>query len=144
MRTYPTFARLHIGQTKSCRLDSSYLTDEEKPSFHVTSYQTDEVTPARFLVPAGRGRPLLLCDFVTDGRSPASLIPRTGQTSTSFSFAQLRTGRTMTSSPFARLCTGQMKSHLTDSLYRTTEGKLSSPCDLVTDGRSPAYLVPRT
>ena len=74
--------------------------DEDKLSFRETSYLTDEVPPACFLVPDRRGQALLSQDFilegrgralqwrnyVPDGRSPACLISRIGQTWTSFPY----------------------------------------------------------
>ena len=104
------FHQLCTGWTKSYVLDSSYGMDEDKLSFCVASYRMDEVSPASFLVPDGRGQAFLSCGFEPEGHSPANLIPRTGWK--------------MTSSPFIRLYTGRTKSRLLDSLYQTDEDKL--------------------
>ena len=61
-------------------LDSSYQTDEVKPTFCVTSYRMDEVLPGFFHVPDGLGQVLFLHGYVLDGRSPAFLITRIGRT----------------------------------------------------------------
>ena len=114
---------------KCSLLDCSYQTDGDKPSFRTTSYWTDEVQPAGFLIPDGLGQAHLSHDFVLDRRSPACLIPRTRGT--------------MTCPPIARLRTGQTKSCLIDSSYLTDVDKLSLR-DFVLEGRSLAYLIRRT
>ena len=64
-------------------IDTSYRTDEDKPFIHATSFQTDEVMPALFLVLDRQGQVVLSRDFVPDERSIAYLLPCTGQTRTS-------------------------------------------------------------
>ena len=39
----PSFRTTFTGQKKSSKLDSSYRTDEDMPSNHVTTYRTDNV-----------------------------------------------------------------------------------------------------
>ena len=72
--TSPPFARLHSGWMISCLLDSSYWMDENTSSFRATSYRTNNVRPALFLLPDGRGQALLSHNYLLDRRRAAYLI----------------------------------------------------------------------